>query len=89
MEFLDPVQVMILSAIGVMAFGKRLPEVARKIGGHLAEFRGWINEIRQQVTSIGDGVSASYRGVQRNDDWNDDEESTAPRFDPPPRPVRG
>ena len=88
MEFLDPFQVMILSAIGVLVFGKRLPEVARKVGGYLAEFRGWINEIRSQVTSIGSGSTADYRGAPRNEDWNSDEESTAPRFDPPPRPVR-
>ena len=47
MDFLDPVQLMILTAVGVLIFGKRLPEVARKVGAQLADVKRWVQHYQR------------------------------------------
>jgi len=56
----DPVQMMILAVLGVLIFGKRLPEVTRKIGGTLAEVKRGFNSIRSQFE-----LAASGRPIAR------------------------
>ena len=96
---LDPIQLLIIGAIAVMIFGGRLPEVSKKIGRGLADFkRGWDN-IRNEFhsaldvtgamsqTSTSSNTTSSTRRY-RLDDLDDSEEPTAPKFEPPPRPIR-
>ena len=97
---LDPIQFLIIGAIAVMIFGGRLPEVSKKIGRGLGEFkRGWDN-IRNEFHSALDvtgalnpsstTTSTSSSGLRRHrlDDLDDSDEPTAPKFEPPPRPIR-
>ena len=42
-------ELMILGALAVMLFGKRLPEVARSFGRSYQEFRAGLNEIKAEV----------------------------------------
>ena len=96
---LDPIQFLIIGAIAVMIFGGRLPEVSKKIGRGLGEFkRGWDN-IRNEfhsaldVTSVlnpSNTTTSASSSLRRHrlDDLDDSEEPTAPKFEPPPRPIR-
>lgn len=40
-------QILILLALGVLLFGKRLPEVGRSLGKALQEFKGGLNGIEE------------------------------------------
>ena len=84
---LGPVEIVLIGAIAVMLYGKKLPEVGRSVGQGMAEFR------RQWATISRDlDVSAHLEGrdvrparpVRR---FDDDAVGTtsiqAPRFDPP------
>jgi sec-independent protein translocase protein TatA len=84
----DPVQMMILAVLGVLIFGKRLPEVARKIGGTLAEVKRGLNVLRSQFDLAASGQPIAPVKRVSYEESGDFEESTAPKFDPPPRPGR-
>ena len=84
---MHPAEIMIVMAIAVLIFGKRLPNVARSFGKSLAEFRKGIQGFRDQITSATMGESQPVQTVYQ-DDADDREESTAPKFEPPPRPPQ-
>ena len=74
-----PVEMMIILAIGVLLFGKRLPEVGRSLGKGIVEFKKGIRGIEDEIDSSSSSTSAS---LPRNevDDYDD---ATAPKFEPP------
>ena len=82
----DPVQMMILAVLGVLIFGKRLPEVARKVGGTLAEIKRGFNAVRSQFELAASGQPIAPVKRVSYEESADFEESTAPKFEPPPRP---
>ena len=95
---LNPVTMAIVGAIGVLLFGERLPEVSRKVGKHLMDFKKGIREIQDQVTSAIDSAgttsttSSSYDSTPSADgtrvvyeDQEEHEEASAPKFEPPPQ----
>jgi len=74
---LSPIEVMLIGGIAVMLFGSRLPSVARSMGKSVTEFKKGIKGIEDDTevsTSSGRRVSSSY---------DDREEATAPKFEPP------
>lgn len=84
---MSPTEIMIVMAIAVLIFGKRLPDVARSAGKTLAEFRKTFQGIQDQITGAATGESQPARTVY-HDDADDNEEATAPKFESPPRPQR-
>ena len=42
-------EILIVGAVAVMLFGKRLPEVARSLGGSYRDFRRGLTEIQSQM----------------------------------------
>ena len=42
-----PLQILVVLAIGVLLFGKRLPEIGRNIGKGLLEFKRGVNDLRE------------------------------------------
>jgi sec-independent protein translocase protein TatA len=86
---LNPVQVIIIGVIAVMLFGKRLPEVGRSLGKHIAGFRKGIRSIEDVIHQAATSVNTddySHPTAQHNAD--DHDEATAPKFEPPPQPKR-
>lgn len=84
---MSPVTLLILGIIAVLLFGERLPEVARKIGKGLTDFQRGMREIEQElrsaVDSSTDAYSTSSYPSSTQEVPEDEEESTAPKFEPP------
>ena len=82
-------EMVILGAIGVLLFGKRLPDVGRQLGKGLAEFKKGIHGIESEINSAVDSAtyaspsssSSSYSSYE--DDSDDYYQPSAPKFEPP------
>ena len=74
-------ELLIVAIIGLLLFGKRLPEVARSLGKGIVEFKKGVRGIEDEVdTSV-------YRAEpSRPAPRTDAEEVTAPKFEPPTAP---
>lgn len=87
-------EMLIVGVIAILLFGERLPEVARKIGKQLTEFRRSVRGIQEEFTGALSGVeqstgwiSSTSSGRSSSDDLVDESsEATAPKFVPPPKP---
>jgi sec-independent protein translocase protein TatA len=75
-------EMMILGVIGLLLFGKRLPEVARNLGKGMMEFKKGMYDIQDDVTSAASG--RAYNSSQsRPIPAETREEAIAPKFEPP------
>jgi sec-independent protein translocase protein TatA len=86
MDF-DPLTMMVLAALGVLIFGKRLPEIARKVGAGLSDVKRMIGDVRGQIEAVATGQPTTPAKRVSYEELTDYEESTAPKFEPPPRPA--
>lgn len=83
-------ELLIIGIIAIVLFGKRLPEVARTLGQTYAKFRRSLTDLQAQVNlhDIYDPkpTSSSYSTKPRSSysSFDDHDEATAPRFEPPP-----
>ena len=46
-----PFEMMLLAGLGLLIFGKRLPEVGRNIGKGIVEFKRGLKEAESEITS--------------------------------------
>ncbi|NIP84792.1 MAG: Sec-independent protein translocase TatA [Planctomycetales bacterium] len=78
-------EMIILGVIGVLLFGKRLPEVGRQLGRSLSEFKRGMQGIESELHSAVESTSyPSYSPSGSYDELEDDyQEPTAPKFEPP------
>lgn len=44
-----PLEMIVIGAIGLLLFGKRLPEVGRSVGKTIVEFKRGMKEVEQEV----------------------------------------
>lgn len=81
-------EMVILGAIGVLLFGKRLPDVGRQLGKGLAEFKKGIHGIESEINSAVDSATyaspSSSSASSYEDDSDDYYQPSAPKFEPPP-----
>jgi len=73
---------MIVLLIGLLLFGKRLPEIARSIGKSLVEFKRGVKGIEDEVERTNydiDEASSASRPVPKEEA----DELNAPKFEPP------
>lgn len=81
-------EMILIGAIAVMLFGKKLPDVARQFGSHYREFRKQISSIQAEFTSATSEARSVSRKAMRSikslDDADDANQPTAPKFEPPP-----
>jgi len=85
---MGPSELVIVGIIAVLLFGKRLPEVAKSLGSSYREFRSGLNSLQSEIdvrdtNNYGASSSSSYEDPSY-DDFDDHEETTAPKFEPPP-----
>ena len=79
-------ELVVVGIVAVLLFGKRLPEVARSWGKSYSEFRRGLSDIQSQMdtSDVYSSPSSSYASSSSPDDYDDYEEATAPKFEPPP-----
>ena len=72
-------ELVVLAIIGLLIFGRRLPEVGRSLGKGIVEFKKGIHGIEDEIesaTTDADSETSYDEPVER-------EEATAPKFEPP------
>ncbi len=74
-----PMEMVIIGAIAVLLFGKRLPEVGRSLGKSIVEFKKGIHGIEDEI----DSAVTSTDTEASHDATDERDEATAPKFDPP------
>lgn len=79
---LGPTEMLIVLVIGVLLFGKNLPNVGRQLGKSLMEFKKGLNDIKSEV-DIASYTSTSAPRVAPRYTTDDYDEPTAPKFEPP------
>jgi len=79
-------ELLIIGVVAVLLFGKNLPDVAKKVGGVYRDFRKSLDDLRSQVDFTDAFNSAPARPKPRPSysDFDDNDEITAPKFQPPP-----
>jgi sec-independent protein translocase protein TatA len=73
-------EMIILGIIGVLLFGKRLPEVGRSLGKGIMEFKKGVSGVQDEI----DRASSGQSSRSSHSAGEEREEATAPRFEPPP-----
>jgi sec-independent protein translocase protein TatA len=83
-------EMLVVGIIAIVLFGSKLPEVAKMLGQHYARFRKSLSDLQSQVNlhEIYDPrpTSSSYssKPTSSYSSFDDYDEATAPRFEPPP-----
>ena len=82
---LGPVEIVVIGAIAVMLYGKRLPEVGRTVGQGIGELRKQMASLSREMdlASHVDGTAAK-RVSRRIGAGDEGPQAAGPRFDPPP-----
>ncbi len=81
-------ELMIVGVIGVLLFGKRLPEVGRSLGKGLVEFKRGVSGIESELdTAVYNSPQSSYgtsgHGESSYAAADDYHETDVPKFEPP------
>ena len=78
-------EMLVIGMIAVLLFGKKLPEVAKQLGGSYRDFRKGLSDIQSHMdVSDSYNAPASYTPSRSSDDYDDYDEVNAPKFEPPP-----
>ena len=77
-------ELIIVGIVAVLLFGRKLPEVAKSLGSSYRQFREGLNDVKSQVDLHDTGYSSSTGSYTSYDDFDDQDEATAPKFEPPP-----
>ena len=84
---LGPLEIVVIGAIAVMLYGKRLPEVGRSVGQSIGELRKQFTTLQREMdisSHIDSAANPSRRpATRRIDDGGAGPTTQAPRFDPP------
>ena len=85
---MSPVTVMFIMGLGVLLFGKNLPEVARKVGMSLMEFKRGMSELKGTF-DIGGSLDTPCTGKKSRNEvhseptFDEPQESVGTKFEPP------
>ncbi len=83
-------ELFVVAVVAVLLFGRNLPNVARSFGQKYKQFRSGLNELQStlNVSELYDTSSPSPRAKSAKkrvyDDYDDRDEVSAPKFEPPP-----
>ena len=81
-------ELLVIGVIAVLLFGKKLPEVARSLGGSYREFRRGLTELQSSIQFDANDDrrdQPSDYSSSAPDSMDDVDQPTAPRLEPPPR----
>jgi sec-independent protein translocase protein TatA len=80
-------EMIIIGAIGVLLFGKRLPEVGRAVGKSLMEFKRGMQGIESEIQGARQAVDYAATPSTSYEEMADDyPEPAVPKFEPPAGP---
>ena len=88
---IGPPELVIIGIIAVLLFGRKLPDVAKSLGSSYREFRKGLQDMQSHM-NVNDTYSSS-RSTRSSSysepsstysDFDDRDEVTAPKFEPPP-----
>ena len=94
---------LIIGAIGLLLFGRRLPEVGRSLGRGIVEFKKGLKDIQDEVDTAGDekkqvegAMSGDKPSLRDPEKWSENERRVsraesepAPNPSEQPRPASG
>ena len=84
---LSPQEMLIVLVIGVLLFGKNLPNIGRTLGKGLMEFKKGLSDLKAEVDiasfTSGTPSTSSPTRVESRYNSEDFDEPTAPKFEPP------
>ncbi|MFN3148895.1 twin-arginine translocase TatA/TatE family subunit [Bremerella sp.] len=82
----------IIGVIAILLFGKNLPGVAKTFGKYYGDFKRGLSDIQsefhnatREVEDSSNGGYSSKSSPAQFDDYDDFEEASAPKFEPPPQ----
>lgn len=85
-------ELVIIGIVAVLLFGKKLPEVARSVGKSYSQFRKGLTDMQgefHRAMNTPDEPARKKQSAQRyEDDYYDRDETSAPKFEPPPAAPR-
>ena len=76
-----PGEMVIILMIGVLLFGKRLPDVGRSLGKGLMEFKRGVRGIEEEIDVA--SITSETGTPKQQPHEEDRDEATAPKFEPP------
>lgn len=80
-------ELVIVGIVALLLFGKRLPDVAKSLGHSYREFRKGLADIQSTINyDTYRSPTSSHAPTSRSsdDEYDDYDEPTAPKFEPPP-----
>lgn len=79
-------ELIIVGVVAILLFGKNLPQMAGKFGAMYREFRKGLDDLKSQVdfTESYNSAPSKPRQTARRTDYDDYDEVSAPKFEPPP-----
>lgn len=85
-------ELVVIGIIAVLLFGKKLPEVAKSVGKSYSQFRKGLSEMQgdfhRAMHTPDEPVRKSRQAQRYDDDYYDRDETSAPKFEPPPAAPR-
>ena len=78
----SPFYIIAILVLGVLFFGKNLPDVARQIGTALMEFRSGLNDWKETHSSSSN-TDRERKVTVREDELEERFESLGTKFEPP------
>lgn len=78
-------ELLFLAVVAVLLFGKKLPEVAKSIGKGYGKLKKSLTEV-QKTMDVSEALDSEpdHASAGNSFDYDEYDEPTAPRFDPPP-----
>lgn len=77
-------ELLFIAVIAVLLFGKNLPEVAKTVGKHYAKIKRSISDVQKSIDVTETLNAEPTESKTSSYDYDDYDEPTAPKFDPPP-----
>lgn len=77
-------ELVIVGIVAVLLFGRKLPEVAKSLGASYRDFKKGLSEIQSTVSTPDYAPTNRTNSYSSSYDYDDYEDPTAPKFEPPP-----
>jgi sec-independent protein translocase protein TatA len=58
-----PFEWMIIAGLGLLIFGKRLPEVGKSLGKGIVEFKKGLKDVGDEVSMVDDDISTPRKAI--------------------------